>query len=91
MEVLCPVCQSEMALEAPEEGMLVECEACHAVIEIASIEPLELLLVEAGEGVTVECPRCGLVFKAFDEGYAVCPDCGHRFALEEEPFEEEWE
>jgi len=92
MELSCPVCRAELVLEAPEEGMVIECEACRAVVELVSLEPPELLLVEGGEGLTVECPRCGLVFQSYDEGYAICPDCGHRFALDaEENPEEEWE
>lgn len=90
MEVYCPVCGVELATEALEEGQVLECDACHAVFEVVRLEPLELLLVEGGEGVRVECPRCGFVFKTYDEGYAICPECGHRFELEEESLEE-WE
>ncbi len=90
MEVLCPVCEAELAHDELEEGAILECEACHAVVEVVSLEPLELLLIEGGEGLMVECPRCGFVFKTYEDGYALCPECGHQFAIDEEPLEE-WE
>ena len=85
----CPVCQAELEVEDVAEGQLIECDACHAVVEVMSVKPLELMLVEAGEGRSVECPRCGTVFTSYDVEIAVCPECGYTVRLNEE--EEDWE
>jgi len=94
MEILCPVCEHEFPEQDLEEGAVLECEACRSVFEVVNLEPLELLLVESGEGVQVECPRCGHVFQVLDEDVASCPECGRQFAVhvdEMDEEEEDWE
>ena len=100
LEVTCPVC-GEVSLVAAEdledlsEGDVLECEACGALLEVVSLDPLEVEPTE-GEAFLVDCPRCGFTFEVTEEerGAEVeCPDCGFRFLpdwSEVEEEDEEW-
>jgi alpha-aminoadipate carrier protein LysW len=51
MAVTCPECDNPIAVDADEveEGETVQCDECGADLEIVSIDPIELALVdEAG-------------------------------------------
>ncbi len=95
LSVECPVCNEPLLIEGDvlaylDEGSLLECEVCGAVVEVALLEPLTLRVVQAGEGVFVDCPRCETPIEVEGEGPITCPECGFTFkpdwgdALEEE-------
>ncbi len=48
MAIVCPECENPLVVdtEAVEEGEVVLCDECGAELEIASLEPLELTLVD---------------------------------------------
>lgn len=51
MAVVCPECDNPIVVDADEveEGETVQCDECGADLEIVSVDPLELALVdEAG-------------------------------------------
>lgn len=86
VEVTCTVCHQPMYIaaadyDAMQEGDVIECENCDAVLEIVNLEPLELIAVEGGEAIfTADCPRCGAqneVTEATEE--VECVECGHVF------------
>jgi len=49
MSVLCPECESAVVVDADlvEEGDTVECEECGAELEVITLEPLKIRLVDA--------------------------------------------
>ncbi len=49
MAKLCPECDSPLDIDVDEvdEGETVTCEECGAEVEIVSVEPLEIALVDA--------------------------------------------
>jgi alpha-aminoadipate carrier protein LysW len=49
MSALCPECESLVMVDvdAVEEGDSVECEECGAELEIASLDPLKVVQVDA--------------------------------------------
>ncbi|MDX2008289.1 MAG: paraquat-inducible protein A [Meiothermus sp.] len=63
------------------EGDVIECENCNAVLEVVTLEPLELLAVEGGEAMfSADCPRCGAANEVDEADEEVeCAECGHRF------------
>jgi alpha-aminoadipate carrier protein LysW len=48
MSVLCPECESVVVVDPAvvEEGDTVECEECGAELEIVSLEPLKVVLLD---------------------------------------------
>lgn len=94
LSVECPVCAEDLVIEEAvlerlEEGSLLECEVCHAVVEVAQLEPLLLRVVQAGEGYFVDCPRCATPIEVDDEGPLTCPECGFTFKPDWGDLEEE--
>lgn len=90
VEVTCTVCHEPMYVAASDydslqEGDVIECENCDAMLEVVQLEPLELLVIEGGEAVyTADCPRCGtpndVEAPAGDLPEEVeCVECGHVF------------
>ncbi len=84
LSVECPVCNEPLVITGDvlahlDEGSLLECEACHAVVEVALLEPLTLRVVQAGEGFFVDCPRCMTPIEVEGEGPITCPECGFTF------------
>jgi alpha-aminoadipate carrier protein LysW len=49
MSVLCPECENVLVVDvdAVEEGDSMECEECGSELEITSLEPLKVVLVDA--------------------------------------------
>ncbi|AEB11420.1 hypothetical protein [Marinithermus hydrothermalis] len=95
-ELECPVCGEILALEEDvlevlNEGDLLECEACSAVVEVMSLDPLEIMVVEGGHGFFVDCPRCEAAIEVEEEGPVVCPECGFTFRPDWSDVEEEEE
>lgn len=48
MSVLCPECESVVAVDpdVAEEGDMMECEECGTELEIVALEPLKVVLVD---------------------------------------------
>ena len=94
LSVECPVCHEPLLLEEDvldrlDEGSLLECEVCHAVVEVAVLEPLTLRVVQAAGGFFVDCPRCETPIEVEGEGPITCPECGFTFKPDWGDFEEE--
>jgi len=94
LSVECPVCNEALVIEGDvlerlDEGSLLECEVCHAVVEVALMEPLTLRVVRAGEGFFVDCPRCETPIEVEGEGPLTCPECGFTFKPDWGDVEEE--
>jgi len=86
VEITCTVCRQPMYIavsdyDAMQEGDVIECENCSAVLEIVALEPLELVAVEGGEAVfTVDCPRCGAQNEVeADTEEVECVECSYVF------------
>lgn len=88
VEVSCPVCGEANYISAEEydtlaEGDVMDCPSCGATLEVVSIEPLELLVVEGDlHEFYVDCPRCEtqIAISADEEGEPVtCENCGFTF------------
>lgn len=96
LELECPVCGETLGLdqEAFEhlgEGELLECEVCSIVVELISLDPLEVRVVEDGH-YYVDCPRCETQISLGESGPVTCPECSHTFdpdwsEVDEEAFE----
>ena len=50
MAVVCPECDNPLTIdtEEVEEGETVQCDECGADLEIVSVDPLEIALVDEG-------------------------------------------
>ncbi len=94
LSVECPVCAESLLLDEEmlaqlDEGSLLECEVCGAVVEVALLEPLTLRVVQAGGGFFVDCPRCMTPIEVEGEGPITCPECGFSFRPDWGDVEEE--
>ncbi|MGQ9511051.1 MAG: paraquat-inducible protein A [Thermaceae bacterium] len=95
LELTCPVCgeTSLVLAEDLEVGSILECEACGASLEVVSLDPLEVEVLEEGlEAFFVDCPRCGYTFEVEEgEVETTCPECGFRFNPDWSEMEEDEE
>lgn len=89
----CPACGgTEVALgedpETLEMGDLLECGACGTFLEVASLHPLRVEVVENPRGPLADCIRCGYLIRVPDKDEVdrdretTCPECGYHFALD---------
>ncbi len=100
-EVICPACNETNTIAAEDyqeltENDVLECDSCGAYLEVVSLDPLEVLVVEDREGFFVDCPRCETAIEVDEPGEPVtCPECGYTFApdwsdIGEEEEESKW-